>query len=187
MSVVIGTTRGGRTWLAGDSRTSYGDYAIDHGEKQHSSGDGKIVLSFVGLSRLNHLIAGNKDALFETADAPAISDKLRALVTADEWEPCKEPGEPHDWDIGGLIAVPDGLWHVARDFTTSFVQPRDVVALGSGAAYALGAAKVLGANAPETLRLAVSAAIACSRNCGGPVWLRSVELGKPELREVSNA
>lgn len=187
MSVVIGTTRGGKTWLAGDSRTSYGDAWVDHGDKQHSSDDGKVVLSFVGLSRLDHLIAANRGPLFATAQAPAISDKIRALVIKDGWEPCKEPGEPHDWDVSGLIATPEGLWHVSRDFTTSFVQPGDVVALGSGGPYALGAAKMLGGTDGEVVRLAVSAAIACNHTCGGPVWVRSVELAKPLLQEVSNA
>jgi ATP-dependent HslUV protease, peptidase subunit HslV len=100
---------------------------------------------------------------------------------------CSETDSPFgDLDASFLIAAPSGIYYVACDMSvTEFDQ---YYAVGSGAAYALGALHALyrsNSDAEGVARKAVAAASALDIYCGGEVNVVKLRANRPRGRSLT--
>ncbi len=139
---IIGTTivavrHKGKAAIAGDGQLTYGDMILKHGGKKiRRMNEGKVLVGFAGA-------AADALALFEKFEGhlDAHPDDLRraAVELAKEWRMDKMLR-----NLEAVLAVVDKKTLLMISGTGEVIEPDDgILAIGSGAAEALGAARAL--------------------------------------------
>lgn len=188
MSIIVATTRNGRTVMAADSLTCFGD---SHRVPPENAMTPKVrrlgssIIGSAGWGVYDRIL----DAHLADRPAPDFSGE-RAIfaffvelwkVMHDQYNFVNDQAQSKDSPFGDLdssflIANRDGLFKVSPDMDVSRFDR--YYAIGSGAEYALGALYVeypSAESAEDLARLAVGASIALDVYCGGEITVLAVE------------
>ncbi len=136
-TTIVALRRKNRAAIAGDGQLTYGDMILKHhGKKIRRMGEGKVLVGFAGA-------AADALALLEKFEGYLQAhpgDLRRAAVDlAKEWRTDKGLR-----NLEAVLAVVDKKALLMISGTGEIIEPDDdVIAIGSGAAEALGAARAL--------------------------------------------
>jgi len=160
VTVVAGLVdRSGRCWLAGDTQVSAGDERTSDALRKTRRCSGIVLGACGALGPVQAVLSGRWVPRWEPGWLPEawVADELREALSG------RLMG--HSGDVALLVGVGGELWYADRECSHSY--PHGYAAIGTGAAWALGALTVLwgarGRPRPQTaLRAAVRAA---ERHC----------------------
>lgn len=188
MSIVLAVQKGGRTVIAADSLTVFGDSERSPAENCHTPKlfrIGSSIFSVTGWAVYDDII---RDLMTQEETPPDLEGPrqifaffMRLWKQLHEHYPfvndqAQSKESPFgDLDSSFLIANPAGIYKVSSDMgVTRFLQ---YYAIGSGAEYALGAVHCLydELDAAAIARRGVETAIAFDVHCGGKVDLMTIE------------
>jgi ATP-dependent protease HslVU (ClpYQ) peptidase subunit len=173
MTCIVGVRQAGHTYLAAESLVVNNGVVVSRSaNKVFQAGDYMIGVS--GEHRLLTMAVTSRttpstDNLGSVYD---LVDHLRRLVLeVDKWKPEDDSGPP--CTPGHLlIASPAGLWHVCSGWSVVDAEEGRPVGVGSGRAFAEGAARALledGVPPPAALNRAVRIACMYDTRCGGEI------------------
>lgn len=152
-TTIIAVKRKGSAAIAGDGQLTYGDIILKHsGKKIRRLGNGKVLVGFAGA-------AADALALFEKFEGymEAHPDDLRraAVELAKEWRTDK-----YLRNLEAVLAILDKKALLMVSGTGEVVEPDDgILAIGSGAPEALGAARALAKHTKMSARDIVEEAL----------------------------
>lgn len=133
------------------------------------------VVASSGPVRTLRLIERNQSTIFASLDAWDIAQAVRAMVKEDGYESNDHKGGPETFDTSMIICHASGAWEVCADWSVCPCPSASVVAAGTGASFAIGAAHALAKSAPKRRVIAaVEAAVANDPWSGGPIHYRVV-------------
>jgi ATP-dependent protease HslVU (ClpYQ) peptidase subunit len=195
MSIIVAVTKDGRTVMAADSLTSFGDGLRLPPNNCSVAKIRRVNGSLLGAAGwgiydciLEHFLAGQGEP--DLSDqGPIFSFFLGLWKALHERYPFVND-QPHtrdtpfgDLDATFLVANHKGIYKVSHDMDVC--RFNRYFAIGSGADYALGALFNLyegGGDAASIARQAVLTAIEFDMHCGGEVLVQNVEARPPARR-----
>lgn len=176
MSVVCAVNVGGKTHIGSDTQATVGHrYALMNCEKIIACRN--WAFGSVGYARTMQVVSDNRDAIFYHDHPSAVVNAVRAALAEDGYS---TDHEEHPVTMGGQYVLTNGpnLWMVGGDFSIVPVTEGEMVAIGSGGEYALGAdfgycfGKKRLPSPRRRVEVAVASAITNDLMCGGTaiVW-----------------
>jgi ATP-dependent protease HslVU (ClpYQ) peptidase subunit len=136
-----------------------------------------ILVGCAGSARLDNIIVSSAKN-FESAESIfEIADHVKKSIALDGWKEEKdEGGEPPSYSIDLLVIFEKGLYRISSDLSVTEIQDFQFVAVGSGEPYCLGAAYGSKSKKPkEIIKVALSAAIKFDPNCGGRLFIGTID------------
>lgn len=176
MTVIAAVHQNGETWIGSDSQREWAGTRLIAGDKLIEVPQLGIV-AVSGNSKAQRLIRGNLTRLSGAASPDAAAAAIRQILDDDKWAhmSAHDGKGPADYGLSMVLATPDAVYLVASDFLVQPMEERELLAIGSGGEYAMGAGEALRWSDPETrVRAAVEAAIKWDTGCGGPAHIRRV-------------
>jgi ATP-dependent protease HslVU (ClpYQ) peptidase subunit len=134
-----------------------------------------------GYTRLYSLFDNHRDRLSIFDNCLGLCEFLRGLVIHDNWNAeAEEKGGPVRYLFDIIVTDGHEVGQYAGDGSyVKLVKPGQMAAYGSGAKYALGAARAM-LDAGEPYETAIEAALAAAcifdQGCGGDLMIQEVEL-----------
>ncbi len=172
----------GETWLGSDSQTSVNHLPYFNSRKWMIRNGWAVGRA--GLHRVQNLMDHHAPKLFDDLDGHYdLAQRIRKLLSDDGFA----PGDDHagcapGYEAEFLIVRPGQVWLVCGDFSILALPPGTMGAIGSGTAFALGAAhavKKLVSDAGNALlmRTAIEASVLNDNLCGGAPYIKQLEVG----------
>ena len=167
-------------WMASDSLTVGGDFAFPERSRKVQRVGGWLIGSS-GSDRIHEIVAalgvGDGRRVVDGDSPWDVRDCIMGAIRVGGWEPERQDrgGNPPAFGFSAILARRGGLWGVAGE--GSVWEPRwGFVAIGSGQAYAYGAALALVGDAQPgyLVRRACEVAIEFRTDCGGEVVVETV-------------
>lgn len=164
-------------WIGSDQLSSNGSGFIVRAPKFVVVG--KWALGAVGDMRTVTLIERHSVKLLSRVRSPhTVVDRIKKMLKDDGYNASDEAGA-QEWGSSFILAHPDAVYGICEAFSITKVQAGQFLADGSGWAFATGAAFAASDRSfEERMLLAVSAASAHDKSCGGPPWIHSIAGGK---------
>lgn len=178
MTLIIGTSWGGRAAIASDSHSNDGTAHIDHGKKFAELPFGAVGWS--GSYRWFPVVRAalaKIDRLRHQADAEAMMDAIEAALKAKGWTGTSEKGMPRCEDVLGVVVSRNRkLWQIYSNMVAYPVN--QIAAVGSGAVAGRGIAEALRRcrrSAPDAAQQTVKIATEYLTTVKGRVHVLEVE------------
>lgn len=180
MTVIAALHQNGETWIGSDSQRDWGGARLILGSKVIAAPG--IAMGCSGNSKLQLLIRKSLDVIVADHDEWGVAKRIRAALDDDKWAhmTCDDGKGPANYGMSIALATPSQVFLISADFMVQPFADGDLMAVGSGADYAIGAGEVLRAASPEArVRAAIQTAIKWDTGCGGDAHVMRVPAALP--------
>ena len=180
MTCILGMHLRGVAYMAADSLTTC-TTTVAPVTARKINRFGPWVLGAAGPGEILHnLLRARGEYIADSSTADQVLTIVREAVRDAGWQPKTEPGGLPSWEVGLLVAGPDGLHESSGYLRAESIDEGKVAGEGSSALLGMAAATaalLLGQAPAAALRLGVEVACALDLRSGGQIFEERVAFG----------